>query len=210
MPKIYSEVGAARIREILADVSTLIWVILWVTIGIRVNDSISSFAEAGRVLQGGGDNIQSAGAQLGDVLRNVPLVGGGIDDLTTGAFGSAGAPFVAAGQEVEEMVVLVARLLAFLVVAVFVVPWLFKYLPWRSARLSTLRAAHLAIRRAADRGVRTGDAAGPRDPRDQSPQLPGAARAHGRSVRRLRGRSVRRAGQGRAGERRAALRRSVP
>ena len=53
---------------------------------LRIHDAISGFAEAGRVLQGGGENIQAAGAQLGDALAGLPLVGAGIDDLATGAF----------------------------------------------------------------------------------------------------------------------------
>jgi hypothetical protein len=34
------------------------------------------------------------------------------------------------------------------VVAVFLVPWLLRYLPWRASRLATVRAAHRAIRSA--------------------------------------------------------------
>lgn len=144
--KFYSEVTAARMREILADVSTVLWIVLWVLVGVRVNDAISQLAGAGRTLQGGGANIQGAGSQLGDLLGAVPLVGAGIDDLTTGAFVAAGAPFVQAGQEMESLVLLVARLLAFLVVAVFVLPWLYKYVPWRAGRIATIGAAERAIR----------------------------------------------------------------
>ena len=146
MYKFYSETGAARTREIVADVATWAWVAFWAVIGSRVHDAISQFAEAGRVLQGGGTNIESAGATVGGALRGVPLIGEGIEDVVTGAFGTASQPFVTAGQELESLVVLIARLLAILVVAVFVVPWLFKYVPWRAGRLATMRAAHQAIR----------------------------------------------------------------
>lgn len=146
MYKFYSETAAARMREIVADVSTWIWVAFWAVIGSRVNDAVSQFAEAGRVLQGGGANIERAGTTVGGALRGVPLIGEGIEDVVTGAFDTAGQPFIAAGQELESLVILVARLLAILVVAVFVVPWLFKYVPWRAERLATMRAAHQAIR----------------------------------------------------------------
>jgi hypothetical protein len=144
--KLYSEVGTARAREIAADVATIVWVGFWIIIGIRINDAMSDYAGLGRTLRGGGTSIQGAGAQLGDVLGNVPVVGGGIDAITTGAFGTAGAPFVEAGDQLESLLLLIARLLAVLVVGVFVVPWLFKYVPWRAGRLSNLRAAHLALR----------------------------------------------------------------
>jgi hypothetical protein len=148
MLKFYSEVGTARTRELIADLATWAWVALWVVIGLRIHDAISAFAEAGRVLQGGGRNIQGAGAQLGDALNGLPVIGGGIDTLATGVFDTAGAPIVQAGQELEALLIFVARLLALLVVAVMVVPWLARYLPWRAERLATVRAAHRAIRRA--------------------------------------------------------------
>lgn len=148
MLKFWSEVPAARAREVVADVATWAWVALWAVVGARIHDVIASFAEAGRVLQAGGTNIQGAGATLGDAFTGVPLVGEGIDDLATGAFGTAGDPFIYVGRELESMFILIARLLALLVVGVMVVPWLSRYLPWRAERLATVRSAHRAIRRA--------------------------------------------------------------
>ncbi len=132
----------------VADLATWIWVSLWVIVGVRIHDVISSFAEAGRVLQAGGTNLQGAGVTLGNAMADVPLVGAGIDDLATGAFDTAGDPFIYVGRELESMLILIARLLALLVVGVMVVPWLSRYLPWRAARLANVRAAHRAIRRA--------------------------------------------------------------
>jgi hypothetical protein len=148
MLKLYSEVWSARIREVAADLATWTWVAIWTLIGLRINDAIAQFAEAGRVLKGGGYNIQGAGAQLGDALRDVPLIGGGIDDLATNAFSTAGEPFIYVGQELEALLLFIARLLALLVVGVMLIPWLSRYLPWRASRLATVRAAHRAIRRA--------------------------------------------------------------
>ena len=148
MLKFWSELPSARARELAADVATWIWVSVWVLIGAKIHDAISSFAEAGRVLQRGGANIQGAGATLGGALADVPLVGPGIGDLTMGAFGTVSEPFIYVGHELESMLILIARLLALLVVGVMVVPWLSRYLPWRAERLANVRAAHTAIRRA--------------------------------------------------------------
>jgi hypothetical protein len=148
MFKFYSEVQPARARELFADLLTWAWVALWTVVGFRVHEVISGLAEAGRVLKGGGLSIESAGAQLGDALAGLPLVGGGIDDLTTRTFATAGEPFQYVGGELESLLILIARLLAILVVAVMLVPWLSRYLPWRAERLATVRAAHRAIRRA--------------------------------------------------------------
>lgn len=148
MLKFWSEVPTARAREIAADVTTWAWVALWAVVGVRINDTISAFAEAGRVLQAGGTNIQGAGVTLGEAFRGVPLVGEGVDDLATGAFATAGEPFIFVGQELESLLILIARVLALLVVGVMVIPWLSRYVPWRAGRLATVRAAHRAIRRA--------------------------------------------------------------
>jgi hypothetical protein len=147
MLKFWSEVPSARAREMVADVATWIWVSLWVLIGVRIHEVISSFSEAGRVLQRGGTNIQGAGATLGGAFADVPLVGPGIGDITTGAFATAGDPFIYVGRELESLLILIARLLALLVVGVMVIPWLSRYLPWRAERLATVRSAHRAIRR---------------------------------------------------------------
>ncbi len=148
MLKFYSEIPTARFRELLADLSTWGWVALWTIIGVRIHDAISGFAEAGRILRGGGQNIQGAGAQLGDALGGLPLVGAGVDDLTTQTFATAGEPFIYVGGELESLLLFIARLLGVLVVAVFLIPWLVRYVPWRAQRLATVRAAHQAIRRA--------------------------------------------------------------
>ena len=148
MVKLYSELPVARAKEFLADVSTWAWVALWTVIGLRIHDAISGFAEAGRVLRGGGQNIEAAGAQLGDALAGLPIVGAGVDDVTTRTFATAGEPFQYVGGELESLLILIARLLALLVIAVMLVPWLARYLPWRASRLATVRAAHRAIRRA--------------------------------------------------------------
>ena len=148
MLKFWSEVPSARAREIAADVATWAWVALWAVVGVRINDTISAFAEAGRVLQVGGTNIQGAGVTLGEAFRGVPLVGEGVDDLASGAFATAGEPFIFVGQELESLLILIARVLALLVVGVMVIPWLSRYVPWRAGRLATVRAAHRAIRRA--------------------------------------------------------------
>jgi hypothetical protein len=148
MPKFYSELWSARIREMAADIATWIWVAFWALVGLRIYEAIGQFAEAGRVLRGGGENIQGAGVSLGDALKDLPLIGGGIDDIATKTFEAAGQPFIQVGQELEALLLFIARLLGVIVVAVTLGPWLARYVPWRARRLATVRAAHRAIRRA--------------------------------------------------------------
>lgn len=146
MIKFWSEVPAARLREIAADVATWIWVSFWVLAAHRVYTTIEGFSAVGRAIGRGGQNIQSAGDQIGESLGGLPLVGEGVRGLASTAFGAAGEPFVFVGGELEQLLILIARLLAILVLAVMLIPWLSRYLPWRARRLHEIRTAHRVIR----------------------------------------------------------------
>jgi len=144
--KLWSEVPSARAREIAADVATWIWVSFWVVAAFRLHDTLEGFSEVGRAIGRGGTSIQSAGDQVGNALGGLPLVGEGVRDLASSAFGVAGEPFIFVGSELEQLLVIVARLMMILVLAVTLVPWLSRYLPWRAKRLFEIRTAHRAIR----------------------------------------------------------------
>jgi hypothetical protein len=116
-------------------------------IALRIHDAISGFSEAGHALERGGVALRSAGTQLGGSLDGVPVIGHAVGDVTRAAFGGASEPFVFVGSELVDLITLVARLLALLVLGVALVPWLSRYLPWRAARLAELRSATTAIRR---------------------------------------------------------------
>jgi hypothetical protein len=148
MLKFWSEVRSARLREMTADIATWGWVALWAVVGWRIYSAIAGYSEAGRILASGGSRLQGAGVDLGGGLAGVPLIGGSIQKLATDSFRTAGEPLIFVGTELEGLVLLIATLLGILVVAVMLIPWLSRYVPWRARRLTDLRAAHRAIRRA--------------------------------------------------------------
>ncbi len=146
MLKFWSETSGALVRELLADGATVAWVFLWTTVAGRLYLLFAGFAEAGRVLRGGGEGIQSAGVDLGESVQGTPLVGEGVAEIARRTFREAGDPFIAVGSSLEELLLILATLLALLVVAVTLVPWLLRYVPWRARRLAELRSAHTAVR----------------------------------------------------------------
>ncbi len=131
-----------------ADISTWIWVSLWAVFSFRLYSTLAAYAEVGRTIERGGNNIKAAGSQVGDSLGGIPLIGAGVSDLTKSTFGSAGQPFIAVGGELEDLLLLIAALLGLVVLAVTLIPWLTRYLPWRARRLYQLRTAQRAIREA--------------------------------------------------------------
>lgn len=144
--KFWSEVPRARAFEMAADIATWIWVSIWVVIAWRIYSTLAGFAEIGRAIERGGMNIQAAGTQVGETLGGVPLLGEQLRTLSGSAFGAAGQPFVFVGDELEELLLLIATLLGILVLGITLIPWLSRYLPWRARRLYELRTAHRVIR----------------------------------------------------------------
>src|SRR5688500_567433 len=144
---VWSERPLMRAGEILADAATLIWLTIWLTLGIRLYGLLANLAEAGRLVRDGGDRISEAGEAIGSAVQGVPLVGAGAADGIRSALASAGEPLIMFGTDLERLLVIIAALLGGLLIAVAVIPWLNRYLPWRIARWRRLNAASRVIRR---------------------------------------------------------------
>ena len=145
--KIWSERPGARAREIAADAATLLWILIWATIGVRLYGFLAHLAGAGRLVRDGGSGITSAGDRVGAALEGIPLVGEGAASGVRGAFSGAGDPLIQFGTDLERLLITIAALLGLMLVAIALVPWLNRYLPWRAARWRRLNAAAGAIRR---------------------------------------------------------------
>jgi hypothetical protein len=148
MVRIWSELPGARLKEQLADLSTVLWLLFWGGLAWGLFDLLAGFAEAGRRVRGGGQTMIDAGRNLGDAMSGIPVVGQGLHDIAQNAFAGAGMPISDFGTAIEQFILIVAAVLALLLVLVTIVPWLSRYLPWRLERLSRMRAGHRAIRRA--------------------------------------------------------------
>ena len=152
MIKIWSELRVARVKEQVADLATLLWLVFWGNIVWQLFQFLAGFAEAGRTIRAGGQNMVQSGRDLGDSLAGLPLVGSQVRDLARNAFAGAGGPLSDFGTQLEQFIFIVAVVLALLLALVTLAPWLNRYLPWRWARLQRVRAAHRAIRTAPDVG----------------------------------------------------------
>ena len=149
MVRIWSELPAARLREQVADLATVAWVIIWGGLAGQLYQAIAAFADSGRLIRAGGQSLVDGGEQLGSALAGIPLVGQGLRDVARSALSGAGTPISGFGTDVEQLILLIAAVLALLLGLVTLVPWLSRYVPWRWARLRRMRAGHRAIRVAA-------------------------------------------------------------
>ena len=150
MIKIWSELPGARLKEFLADVTTLLWVLFWGNIVWQLFRFLAAFAEGGRMVRTGGETMVQSGRDLGDELAAVPLVGAQIGETTRDVFAAVGQPLADFGTELEQFILVIAAVMALMLALILIAPWLFRYVPWRWARLRRVRAAHRAIRTAPD------------------------------------------------------------
>ncbi|MEO7663593.1 MAG: hypothetical protein ABIV26_00575 [Candidatus Limnocylindrales bacterium] len=148
MVKIWSELPGARLKEQLADGATILWLLFWGSLVWQLFQLLSGFAQAGRTIRDGGEAMIRSGADLGESLAGIPLVGSGIRDVVRDSFGGAGRPLSAFGSELAQFILVISAVLALLLALVSIGPWLNRYLPWRLARLRRVRAAHRVIRSA--------------------------------------------------------------
>ena len=148
MIKVWSETPGARVREQLADVATLAWLVFWGNIAWQLFQLLAGFAQAGRTIHSGGQSMIQGGRDLGESLSGIPLVGEGARNIVRDAFAGAGAPLSRFGTDLERFILIVATILTLLFVLATIGPWLARYLPWRWERLQRVRAAHRVIRTA--------------------------------------------------------------
>jgi hypothetical protein len=148
MTKIWSEMPVPRLKEQVADLLTLAWVVFWGNIVWQLFQLLAGFAQAGRTIHSGGQAMIQSGRDLGQSLSGLPLVGEQVRAIVRNAFAGAGRPLAEFGIDLERFILIVATVLALLLALATLGPWLAHYLPWRWERLQRLRAAHRAIRTA--------------------------------------------------------------
>ena len=145
--QLWSERPGARIRQILADIATLTWVAIWISIGVGLYRFLAQLAGAGRFISDSGNGLDGIGVRLAGALQGVPLVGKGAAEGIRTGFSAAADPMIRFGGDLERLLILIAALLGLLLAAAALVPWLNRYLPWRIAAWRRLNAGARVIRR---------------------------------------------------------------
>lgn len=144
---LWSERTGPRLREIGADLATAAWLTIWAVLGIRLYSRLAEFAGAGRLIRDGGNNLRETGGEVANVVQGIPLVGADAAVRIRDAFGVTADPVVQFGTDLERLLLIIAALLGLIVVAIAIVPWLNRYVPWRVARVRRLNAGARVIRR---------------------------------------------------------------
>lgn len=148
MPMLWSELPTARLREAGADIATSLWVAAWTWLGWDLYRHVARTRTIGHTLRQTGTALETVGQRIGEALAQVPVIGPPAGAGVREALSAAGAPFGAAGGDLERFILIVAAALGLLIAGLPIAMWLQRYLPWRLQRLSGLRAAQRAVRTA--------------------------------------------------------------
>jgi hypothetical protein len=128
--KLYADLPARRLLQILGDVLLVVWVVVWVRLAAEVHQATERLAVPGRRIDDAAGDLAGRLRDAGDHLGDVPLVGDGVSRPFDGA-GNAADRLAAAGRTQVEAV---DTLAFWLTLATAVVPILLAlafYLPSR-------------------------------------------------------------------------------
>jgi len=140
--KLYAEIGTRRAGQLAGDLLLVLWVVVWVSFGRAVYDSVVALAGVGESLEDGGTNLAGNLGDAGRQAGEVPLVGDQLRTPFDRAADAAGA-LAAAGRTQQEVVGQIALLLG---VGTALVPIAIVALLWLPRRLAFARRAGAARR----------------------------------------------------------------
>ena len=140
--KIYAEVPYFRTRQILLDVAVLLWIYVWVRVGLFMRDLVERLAGPGRTVEDAGGDLASNLDSISGTIADLPLVG---ESLQTpfGAAADAGRVLQRAGQTHQDVIHSLAFWLGLLLALIPILYVLLKYIP---GRLRWIREASAAAK----------------------------------------------------------------
>ena len=144
--RLYPELPARRTATIVRDVATVLAVVVFAVLALRVHDRVDALSGAGRGAQEAGRSVQRGFDSAAGAVNGVPVVGGQLSGALSDAGDATGGEAVKAGRTGEQAAHDAARLLGWLT---FLIPsglLLARVLPPRVAQLRTLATASRALR----------------------------------------------------------------
>jgi hypothetical protein len=138
--KLYAEVPRYRTQQILRDILILLWVTVWVRVGVIVHDLVEKLSGPGESVERAGRRVAEGAAGVSGDVSGVPLVG---DDLSSAfeRLADAGGFLRDAGQSQQDAVHTLALWLGTLLALIPIMLVLLWWLPRRVRWISEASAA---------------------------------------------------------------------
>ena len=137
---LYAELPAFRSRQVLLDLGTVVWILVWTRVGLWIADLVRGLAEPGRTLERAGSDLARPLEEAGTEVAGIPVVGEALQRPLDAAAG-AGRVLAEAGAGQQQAVHTLASSLGLLFALLPIALLLALYLP---GRLAWLREAHAA------------------------------------------------------------------
>jgi len=140
--KLYADLPGRRVSQVLSDLFTVAWVLLWTYAGRVVHDTTAALRRPADGLTSAGGQLQTGMTSAGDQVARVPLVG----EQLQAPFREAARTGVSLAQAGADLGLAVDRLALALGVAVAIVPVVMWLLVWLPVRARFIRRASAAQR----------------------------------------------------------------
>jgi hypothetical protein len=128
--KLYAELPRLRTRQLTADLLTVVWIALWIRLGLLIHDLVGALATPGRIVEGAGRRLVRSARGAAAGVEDVPVVG---DQLRSPfqAIAAAGRSLAESGVSQQEAVATLAVWLGVVLAAIPIAYLLLRYLPRR-------------------------------------------------------------------------------
>jgi hypothetical protein len=125
--KLYSDVASQRTRQIVADITGMLILVLGIIAAVTVRNVIAAFDAIGRDVQTSGEGLASTMSEVGENLSAAPLIGAGISAPFDAASGAA-TTLAEAGENWQLGVYTIAAIagwtIAAIVIAILAFAWI--------------------------------------------------------------------------------------
>ena len=142
---LYPQLTGPRNRALIADVASIVLLVLFAWAGLRVHDAVDQLAVLGEGVQATGGAVQGGFESAADAVDGTPVVGDDLADALVGAGEGSGGEVSELGQEGEESVHQLANILGFVTFALPALLLLSQWLPGRTAQIRKLREASVVL-----------------------------------------------------------------
>jgi hypothetical protein len=143
--RLYPELRGPRSRALVADLASIVLLLLFAWAGLKVHDSVDRLAVLGEGVQATGGAVQGGFESAADAVDGTPVVGGDIAEGLREAGEGSGGEVVQLGEDGEDGAHDLANLLGFVTFALPALLLLTRWLPGRIAQVRKLRAASLVL-----------------------------------------------------------------
>ena len=142
---LYPELRGPRSRALLADLASIILLILFAWAALKVHNAVDRLAVLGEGVQATGGAVQGGFESAADAVDGTPVVGGDIADGLRSAGEESGGEVVELGEEGEDSAHDLAMVLGLATFALPALLLLTRWLPGRTAQVRKLREASAVI-----------------------------------------------------------------